>query len=70
KVNLAGRELLFLDTPGHAKHHIAIVDGKTGHIFTGDNFGLSYSELDTDGRQFIFPTTTPVQFEPAAMHAT
>jgi glyoxylase-like metal-dependent hydrolase (beta-lactamase superfamily II) len=70
KVHLAGRELLFLDTPGHAKHHIAIVDGKTGHIFTGDNFGLSYSELDTDGRQFVFPTTTPVQFEPAAMHAT
>ncbi|MEI7429958.1 MAG: MBL fold metallo-hydrolase [Betaproteobacteria bacterium] len=70
KVHLAGRQMLFLDTPGHAKHHIAIVDGKTGHIFTGDNFGLSYSELDTDGGQFIFPTTTPVQFEPAAMHAT
>lgn len=69
-VDLAGRQFLFLDTPGHAKHHIAIVDKKTGHIFSGDDFGLSYRELDTDGRQFIFPTTTPVQFDPPALHAT
>lgn len=69
-VDLAGRELLCLETPGHAKHHIAIVDKKTGHIFTGDIFGLSYRELDTDGRQFIFPTTTPIQFDPDAMHAS
>ncbi|MEI7614009.1 MAG: MBL fold metallo-hydrolase [Betaproteobacteria bacterium] len=69
-VKLAGREFLFLDTPGHAKHHIAIVDSKTGHIFSGDDFGLSYRELDTDGREFIFPTTTPVQFDPVALHAT
>ncbi len=70
KVDLAGRELLCLDTPGHARHHICIVDGKSGHIFTGDTFGLSYRELDVDGRQFIFPTTTPVQFDPQAMHAS
>ena len=69
-IDLAGRKLLCLDTPGHAKHHIAIVDSKSGHIFSGDTFGLSYPELDTDGRQFIFPTTTPVQFEPQAMHAS
>jgi glyoxylase-like metal-dependent hydrolase (beta-lactamase superfamily II) len=68
KVDLAGRELLCLDTPGHARHHICIVDRRSGHIFTGDNFGLSYRELDTDGRQFIFPTTTPTQFDPQAMH--
>ncbi|MGE5472406.1 MAG: MBL fold metallo-hydrolase [Bacteroidota bacterium] len=66
-LSLAGRELLCLDTPGHARHHICIVDRKTGGIFTGDMFGLSYRELDVDGRQFIFPTTTPSQFEPEAM---
>lgn len=66
-VALAGRELLCLDTPGHARHHLCIVDRKTGGIFTGDMFGLSYRELDVDGRQFIFPTTTPTQFEPDAM---
>lgn len=69
-IDLAGRALLCLDTPGHARHHICIVDRKSGGIFTGDTFGLSYRELDTDGRQFIFPTTTPVQFDPVAMHAS
>ena len=68
KLDLAGRELLCLDTPGHARHHICIRDSRSGHIFTGDTFGLSYRELDVDGRQFIFPTTTPVQFDPEAMH--
>lgn len=66
-ISLAGRNLLCLDTPGHARHHICIVDQKTGGIFTGDMFGLSYRELDVDGRQFIFPTTTPTQFEPEEM---
>lgn len=66
-LSLAGRELLCLDTPGHARHHICIVDKKTSGIFTGDMFGLSYRELDVEGRQFIFPTTTPTQFEPEAM---
>jgi len=69
-VHLSGRELLCIDTPGHARHHICIVDRQSGHIFTGDTFGLSYRELDTDGRQFIFPTTTPVQFDPQALHAS
>lgn len=69
-VSLAGRELLCLDTPGHARHHICIVDRKTGGIFSGDMFGLSYREHDVDGHPFIFPTTTPTQFEPEAMHAS
>lgn len=67
-VSLAGRELLCLDTPGHARHHICMVDRQTGGIFSGDMFGLSYREFDVDGRQFIFPTTTPTQFEPEVMH--
>ncbi|HRD90123.1 MAG: MBL fold metallo-hydrolase [Candidatus Accumulibacter sp.] len=70
QVDLAGRELLCLDTPGHARHHISILDQRSASFFTGDIFGLSYRELDRDDRQFIFPTTTPVQFDPAAMHAS
>jgi glyoxylase-like metal-dependent hydrolase (beta-lactamase superfamily II) len=69
-LSLAGRKLICLDTPGHARHHICIIDDRTGGIFTGDVFGLSYRELDVDGRQFIFPTTTPSQFEPEAMRAS
>ena len=67
-LRLAGRELLFLDAPGHARHHVVMRDAKTGHIFAGDTFGISYRELDRDGRQFSFPTTSPSQFDPAALH--
>ena len=67
-LRLAGRELLFLDAPGHARHHVVLRDARTGHIFAGDTFGLSYRELDQDGRQFSFPTTSPSQFEPTALH--
>ena len=67
---LSGRGFTVLDTPGHARHHMAIVDSATGHIFAGDTFGLSYRELDQDGRQFIMPTSSPVQFDPAAEHKT
>ena len=69
-LQLGGRELLCIDTPGHAKHHICIVDRKTNSIFTGDMFGLSYREFDVDGRQFILPTTSPTQFDPVEMHAS
>lgn len=65
---LGDRTLRCFDTPGHAKHHICIHDSLTGHIFTGDTFGISLRELDVDGRQFVYPATTPVQFEPDAMH--
>jgi hydroxyacylglutathione hydrolase len=47
---------------------VCIVDRGSGHVFAGDTFGLSYRELDRDGRQFAFPTTTPVQFDPQALH--
>lgn len=68
RVSLNGRELRFIDTPGHARHCVSIVDGGTGHIFAGDTFGLSYRELDVEGRCFMFPTTSPVQFDPATLH--
>jgi len=69
-LELAGRALVFLDTPGHARHHLCILDAISGGVFTGDALGLSYRELDVEGRPFIFPTTTPVQFDPEAMHAS
>lgn len=66
-VNLAGRELLCVDAPGHARHHIVIRDEASGWIFTGDTFGISYREFDVDGRAFAFPSSTPVQFDPQAL---
>lgn len=67
-ISLNGREFAFYDTPGHARHHVCVFDAKSGHLFAGDTFGLSYRELDCGGRQFIFPTTSPTQFDPAAAH--
>jgi len=69
-LKLGNRELLLLDTPGHAKHHVCLRDGQTGGFFTGDTFGLSYRQFDVDGRPSIIPTTTPSQFDPAAMRAS
>ncbi|HEX2649321.1 MAG TPA: MBL fold metallo-hydrolase [Burkholderiales bacterium] len=70
RLELAGRELLFLDAPGHARHHVVVRDSRTGHFFVGDNFGLSYRELDRDGRQFVFPTSSPSQFDPPVLLRT
>ncbi|RDS79549.1 MBL fold metallo-hydrolase [Dyella monticola] len=69
-VDLRGRRLRCLDTPGHAKHHIAIYDEQANVCFTGDTFGLSYRSFDTEQGPFILPTTTPVQFDPIALHAS
>ncbi|MCG6116579.1 MAG: MBL fold metallo-hydrolase [Aquimonas sp.] len=69
-VDLAGRPLLCLDAPGHARHHIVIFDAASRCFFTGDTFGLSYRELDSAAGPFILPTTTPVQFEPEALKAS
>lgn len=69
-VDLAGRALRCLDTPGHAKHHLTIHDERANVCFTGDVFGLSYRDFDTAAGPFILPTTSPVQFDPPALHAS
>jgi glyoxylase-like metal-dependent hydrolase (beta-lactamase superfamily II) len=70
ELDFRGRMLGFLDTPGHARHHICVFDEASRGVFSGDTFGISYREFDVDGRPFVFPTTTPVQFEPEALHAS
>lgn len=69
-ITVGGRELRILDTPGHARHHNCIHDPAGASVFTGDTFGLSYRELDVNGRAWILPTTTPVQFDPEALQAS
>lgn len=70
RLDLAGRELEFWFTPGHAMHHQAIADHASHTVFTGDTFGLSYREFDTARGAFIFPTTTPTQFDPQQLAAS
>lgn len=70
ELELAGRRLTVFDTPGHARHHVCYRDHGANAFFTGDTFGISYREFDTARGAFIFPTSTPVQFEPEALKAS
>ena len=69
-LSLNGRELQFLNTEGHARHHHVINDPQSRGVFTGDSFGVSYRELDTVNGEIVFPTSTPVQFDPAEAHVS
>ncbi len=66
--SLCGRELQAFYTEGHARHHYCLSDPISKGVFTGDSFGVSYRELDTAAGEFIFPTTTPVHFDPDEAH--
>lgn len=66
-LTLGKRVLTFLDTPGHARHHFCVFDEVSQGFFSGDTFGLAYQELTNENGPFLFPTTTPVQFDPDAL---
>jgi glyoxylase-like metal-dependent hydrolase (beta-lactamase superfamily II) len=69
-LELAGRPLRFLDTPGHARHHHCVWDEASRGFFTGDTFGVSYEELSTPRGRWALLATPPVQFEPQALRAS
>jgi glyoxylase-like metal-dependent hydrolase (beta-lactamase superfamily II) len=43
RLTLGSRQLLVVNTPGHASHHIALFDSKTRGLFSGESLGLIYS---------------------------
>ena len=65
---LNGRSMQALHTEGHARHHYVLHDPQSKGVFTGDSFGVSYRELDTAVGETVFPTSTPVHFDPAEAH--
>ena len=67
-VDLNGRALQTLYTEGHARHHYVLHDPASRGVFTGDSFGISYRELDTSNGEFIYPTSTPIDFDPDEAH--
>lgn len=69
-LSVGKRTLTLFDTPGHALHHYCLYDHSAQCVFTGDTFGVSYRELDTDKGPFILPATTPTHFDPSALHAS
>jgi glyoxylase-like metal-dependent hydrolase (beta-lactamase superfamily II) len=70
RIALGSRTFEFIDAPGHAKHHHCPIDLDNREVYSGDNFGICYRDFDTARGPFMLPTTTPVQFDPDALHAT
>jgi glyoxylase-like metal-dependent hydrolase (beta-lactamase superfamily II) len=64
--HLQQRGLIFIDTPGHARHHFCIYDQQSNGMFTGDTFGISYDAMKSLPRGLL-PTTPPSQFDPSAL---
>ena len=59
-VDAGGRVLRAHDTPGHANHHLALHDARSGALFTGDVAGVRL-----DGVSYVRPPTPPPEFDPA-----
>lgn len=57
-LDLGDRRLDVLDTPGHASHHAALVDSRTGAVFTGDALGIHVPDLPV-----LRPATPPPEFD-------
>ncbi len=70
ELSVGERRLRFVDSPGHARHHFCVWDQQTHGWFTGDTFGISYRDLDTANGAMVFPTTTPIQFDPPVLRAS
>jgi glyoxylase-like metal-dependent hydrolase (beta-lactamase superfamily II) len=65
EIPFRGGSLRCIYTRGHANHHFCLVDPVLDGIFTGDSFGLAYPVLQRNGL-FIFPSTSPTDFDPGA----
>lgn len=60
---LGSETLKFIYTRGHANHHFCIVASSLNAIFTGDSFGLAYPHLNESKNSWIYPSTSPTDFD-------
>lgn len=58
RIELGGRALEVLATPGHASHHVALADTTTGAVFTGDALGIHVPDV-----RVLRPATPPPDFD-------
>src|SRR5438045_3371331 len=54
----AGRTLTTVDSPGHAKHHLALHDSESGLLFAGDAVGVRLPDAGV-----LRPSTPPPDFD-------
>ncbi len=57
-LRIGGRELETFHTPGHASHQLALVDTRSGAVFTGDALGIHVPDLPV-----LRPATPPPEFD-------
>ena len=57
-IELGGRRLDAIATPGHAKHQVALVDSSTGAVFTGDALGIHPPDV-----RVLRPATPPPDYD-------
>lgn len=67
-IKLKTRNIICLDTPGHARHHLCFFDEKYSAMFTGDALGTSFQEMNAINGRWIIPSSSPMQFDPNDMH--
>jgi glyoxylase-like metal-dependent hydrolase (beta-lactamase superfamily II) len=53
-----GRSLRAVDSPGHAKHHVALLDSSSGILFAGDAVGVRLPDAGV-----LRPATPPPDFD-------
>ena len=53
-----GRSLVAVDSPGHAKHHLAVHDSESGILFAGDAVGVRLPDAGV-----LRPATPPPDFD-------
>jgi glyoxylase-like metal-dependent hydrolase (beta-lactamase superfamily II) len=53
-IDLGGRRLDILETPGHASHHVALADSTTDAVFAGDALGIHLPDVGV-----LRPATPP-----------
>jgi glyoxylase-like metal-dependent hydrolase (beta-lactamase superfamily II) len=53
-----GRSLIAVDSPGHAKHHVALHDTLSGVLFAGDAVGVKLPDAGV-----LRPSTPPPDFD-------
>ncbi|MGE0027337.1 MAG: MBL fold metallo-hydrolase [Thermoleophilia bacterium] len=60
----AGRRLRMVATPGHARHHMAVLDETTGTVIAGDALGLRFHGAGA------YPALPPPEIDPPAGQAS
>lgn len=57
-IELGGRTLRAVETPGHARHHHSLLDDATGELFAGDALGVRLPDVGLNR-----PATPPPEFD-------